>query len=384
MDITLFFSPVKQSLYEATYGHSSFFSSIRVYGEKTPEYRDAQIAIFGMSDERGNPSNKGCLEAPDAIREKLYLLKKGTGSYRIVDLGNLNPGADLEETYTRLSEVCRTLLEQNILPVILGNTHDQDYGQYHAYQDLDKLINFLNVDAFLDMEEEQSIPSKKHIQDILLHEPNYLFGYTHLAHQTYLIDANAINTLEKLYFEAYRVGKLHTNLIEMEPSIRNADLLSFDISAIRSSDAPGNSNAQPFGLSGEEACQICWYAGHNEKLSSFGVYEYNPLLDDAAHKTAAVIATMVWYFIEGYYHRKNEKNFKSNDFMKYIVPMPVAPETIVFYKSKFTSKWWMEISRSSADRYGRKSIIPCSYADYQTASRGELPERYIQAINRLE
>lgn len=384
MDITLFFSPVKQSLYEATYGHGSFFSSIRVYGEKIPEYRDAQIAIFGMSDERGNPSNKGCLEAPDAIREKLYLLKKGTGSYRIVDLGNLNPGADLEETYTRLSEVCRTLLEQNILPIILGNTHDQDYGQYHAYQDLDKLINFLNVDAFLDMEEEHSIPSRKHIQDILLHEPNYLFGYTHLAHQTYLIDANAINTLEKLYFEAYRVGRLHTNLIEMEPSIRNADLLSFDISAIRSSDAPGNSNAQPFGLSGEEACQICWYAGHNEKLSSFGVYEYNPLRDDAAHKTAAVIATMVWYFIEGYYHRKNEKNFKSNDFMKYIVPMPVAPETIVFYKSKFTSKWWMEISRSSADRYGRKSIIPCSYADYQTASRGELPERYIQAINRLE
>lgn len=384
MDIALFFSPVRQSLYEAAYSYDSFFSNIRVYGEKIPAYREAHIAIFGMSDERGNASNKGCLEAPDAIREKLYVLKKGTGSYRIADLGNLNPGADLEETYTRLSEVCRTLLEKNILPVILGNTHDQDYGQFRAYQDLDKLVNFLNVDAFLDMDEEQSIPAKRHIQQILLHEPNYLFGYTHLAHQTYLIDANAITTLERLYFEAYRVGRLHTHLLEMEPSIRDADLLSFDISAIRSSDAPGNSNAQPFGLSGEEACQICWYAGHNEKLSSFGVYEYNPRCDDASHKTASVIATMIWYFVEGYYHRKNEKNFKSNDFMKYIVPMPVAPETLVFYKSKFTSKWWMEISRSSADRYGRKSVIPCSYADYQTASRGELPDRYLHAINRLE
>ena len=384
MDIALFFSPLKQSLWEAPYSHASFFSQIRAFGEKIPEYRDAHIAIFGMSDERGNPSNKGCIEAPDAIREKLYSLKKGTGSYRIADLGNLNPGANLEETYTRLSEVCRTLLEQNILPVILGNTHDQDYGQYRAYQDLDKLVNFLNVDAFLDMEEETSVPSQKHIQDILLHEPNYLFGYTHLAHQTYLIDPDSITALEKLYFEAYRVGKLHTHLLEMEPSIRNADLLSFDITAIRSADAPGNSRAQPFGLSGEEACQICWYAGHNEKLSSLGIYEYNPLLDDESRKTAAVVATMVWYFIEGYYCRKNEKNFKSNDFVKYIVPMPVVPETIIFYKSKFTSKWWMEIGRLSADRYGRKSIIPCSYADYQTASRGELPDRYLHALNRLE
>ena len=159
---------------------------------------------------------------------------------------------------------------------------------------MDKLVSFLNIDAMLDLEDKsESSASRHHIHKVLMHEPNYLFSYTHLAYQTYLIDPLSVAVLEKLYFEAFRIGQLRTNLQEIEPAIRNADLLSFDVTAIRSSDAPGNSNAQPFGLTGEEACQICWYAGLNEKLSSAGFYEYNPDRDDANKKTAAVIATMI-------------------------------------------------------------------------------------------
>ena len=120
-------------------------------------------------------------------------------------------------------------------------------------------------------------------------------------------------------------------------------MLSFDVTAIRSSDAPGNKKAQPFGLTGEEACQLCWYAGMNEKLSSAGFYEYNPGLDDEAMKTASVVATMIWYFIEGFYHRKDERDFRENDFLKYSVTMPVEPEVMNFFKSKVTDRWWMEV-----------------------------------------
>ena len=346
-----------------------------------PDYKTAQIAIFGIGEERGTDTNMGCAKAPDEIRRKLYNLKKGTGLYNIVDLGNLKLGIDLEETYTRISEVCRMLLEQNTLPIILGGTHDLDIGQYRGYEDMQKLVSLLNVDAFLDLEEgiEPSL-SRQHIHKILLHEPNYLFSYTHLAHQSYLIAQSSITVLERLYFEAYRVGQLRTNMQDMEPSIRNADMLSFDVTAIKSSDAPGNKNAQPFGLSGEEACQICWYAGINEKLSSAGFYEYNPSADDEQRKTASVIATMIWYFIEGFYHRKEEHNFKSNDFLKYTVSMPVQPELLVFFKSKVTERWWMEIPGPTTSR---PSIVPCNYADYQTATKGELPERYINALAKL-
>lgn len=385
MDLTLFFSPVEESVYEPITSPSSFCKSIRIYTDKMPSYKDAQIAIFGVKDERGSSYNQGVLHGPDEIRKKLYALKKGSGLYRIVDLGNLNSGHDLDETHTRVSEVCRMLLEANVLPVILGGTHDLDYGQYTAYETMEKLVSLLNVDAFLDLDDKKdSDANQQHIHRILLHEPNYLFSYTHLAYQSYLIDPLSISVLEKLYFEAFRVGQMRTNLQEMEPAIRNADMLSFDITAIRSSDAPGNGKAQPFGLTGEEACQICWYAGQNEKLSSVGFYEYNPEFDDVHRKTASVVATMVWYFIEGYYHRKKDQNFRSNDFLKYVVSMPVEPETIAFYKSKISEKWWMEVPYPAGkERYARNSIIPCSYNDYQTATKGEVPERYISAVAKL-
>ncbi len=384
MDLTIFFSPIDESIYEKISSNTSFYKSIKAYGEKMPDYRGAHIALFGIKEVRGTNGNAGAANGADEIRKKLYQLKKGTGAYNIVDLGNLNTGIDLDETYVRISEVCRILLENNVLPVLLGGTHDLDYGQYRGYEDMSKLVSFLNVDAFLDLDDHrEATSSRQHIHKILLHEPNYLFSYTHLAHQMYLIDPLSVSILEKLYFEAYRLGSIRTSINDMEPVVRHADMISFDITSIRSSDAPGNANAQPFGLTGEEACQLCWYAGQSEKLSSIGFYEYNPEFDDAHKKTAAVIATMIWYFVEGFYHRKNERDFKSNDFMKYSVSMPVEPEVITFYKSKFTEKWWMEVTPQHSNRYSRNSIVPCSYNDYQTATKGEIPERYINALAKL-
>jgi formiminoglutamase len=377
MDLTIFFSPVDETLYENITSPSSFYKNIRVYGDKMPDYKEAHIVLIGISD----PDTK----ASDEIRKKLYYLKRGTGPYRIADLGNLNTGHDRDELQTRLSEVCRMVLEQNVLPIIMGGSHDLDYGQYSAYETFEKLVSFLNVDAFLDLDDDPAVHvESRHIHKILLHEPNYLFNYIHLAYQGYLIDPLSVAVLEKLYFEAFRIGQMRTNLQEMEPAIRHADLLSFDITAIRSSDAPGNRQAQPFGLTGEEACQICWYAGLNEKLSSVGFYGYHPELDDVHQKTASVIATMVWYFIEGYYHRKNEQNFKGNDFIKYTVSMPSDPETISFYKSKMSEKWWLEVPNpNGAKRYSRNSIVPCSYNDYTLATKGEVPERYISTLAKL-
>jgi formiminoglutamase len=385
MDLTILFSPIDESVYSEISSPSSFLKNIRIFGDKMPSYKDSHIAIFGVKEARGSNANAGSANGPDEIRKKLYNLKKGNGSYRIVDLGNLNPGVDLDETYVRISEVCRMLLESNVLPIIIGGTHDLDYGQYCGYETMDKLVSLLNIDAFLDLNDKKdSNANQQHIHKILLHEPNFLFSYTHLAYQSYLIDPLSISVLEKLYFEAFRIGQMRTGLQEMEPTIRNADMLSFDLTAIRSSDAPGNANAQPFGLTGEEACQICWYAGQNEKLSSIGFYEYNPEKDDEQKKTAAVTATMIWYFIEGYYHRKKEQNFRSNDFLKYVVAMQAEPETITFYKSKFSEKWWMEVPYPTGrKKYSRNSIVPCSYADYQLATNGDIPERYISTLAKL-
>ena len=91
------------------------------------------------------------------------------------------------------------------------------------------------------------------------------------------------------------------------------------------------------------------------------------------------MATMIWYFVEGFYHRRNESDFKGSDYVKFTVEMPRQKEGLVFYKSKFTDKWWMEVSNDLQRPFPNKSIIPCSYSDYEQATKGEFPERYLNS-----
>lgn len=385
MDLDLFFTPVDENITDDITSVSSFYKGINTNKGKLPNLEGHTIALIGINSYQNSGNSNGIANGADIIRQKLYHLKKGEGAHNIIDLGNLNPGIDLEESYGRLKEVCEFLIQESILPLIIGGAHNMDYGQFMAYEGLEKLITVLNVDAFLDMEESEN-PEKTHIHKMLVHEPNYLFHYSHLAYQSYLIEKTSINVLERLYFETYRVGHLRGLLKDMEPIIREADMLSFDISAIRSSDAPASNHAQPFGLTGEEACQICWYAGQNEKLSSAGFYEYDPTLDDSTHKTASVIATMVWYFLEGVNHRKGESSNDTDNYVKYVVDMHRgSPASIIFYKSNISERWWMEIPLEDKiqDTFGRNSLAPCSYSDYTTATKGEVPNRYISMLARL-
>lgn len=383
MNLHIFFDPVKIPLPPHS-EPSSWGSHIRIFEEEFPNWQEADIALVGVVEERGTLNNHGVKDGADEIRKKLYQLKKGSGHYKIVDLGNLRPGMSLEESQMRLKEVCELLLQNGVTPVILGGTHDMDYGQFLAYECTDNLITVLNVDAMVDMYGSDEFGfNKHHIHKILVHEPNIVFHYSHLAYQTYLNDPETVTVLEKLYFETFRVGQLRENLEEAEPVIRTADMMTFDITAIRQSDAPGNANAQPFGLTGEEACQICWYAGLSSKLSSAGFYEYNPALDQRG-QTAGVIATMIWYFVEGFYHRKEEFDLSNPRFVKYIVSLQEEPHKLTFYKSTQTEKWWMEVPfPDSKSRYARNSIIPCSYSDYETANNGEIPNRYILTHAKL-
>ena len=382
MNIQSFFEPVADFLWQKKYPDNTFFHQIHFYGESFPELKGMQIAIVGLKETRGIKKYESLDRSSSEIREKLYELKRGFGAIRVADLGDLISGETLEETYEAIQQVGEYLMKQQILPIYIGGTHDLDYGQYLSYKKMKKLVSLLTVDAKLDMEETGPM-ADQHTQEIILHQPNFLFSYSHLAYQSFLVDPSLINVMEKLYFDHVRLGQVRSEFKEIEPLIRNADFVSFDLAAIQSTDAPGAVDAQPFGLTAEEACQICWFAGTNEKLSSIGIYGYEPYYDDAHNKTAKVVAVMIWYFIEGFYSRKDSLSFKSNDYIKYTVSLDSKPNTLVFYKSKKSGKWWMEIPHNETEKFDRVSTVPCSYADYQVAQKGEIPERWVNAQIKL-
>lgn len=384
MELQAFFNPIPSKLLHRQFGHNAFYYHIHCHAETFPNLEGIHIALIGIEEYRGTGDEEllSVSGSTENIRKKLYPLKKGQSNYSIADLGNLKRGENREETISRLGTIGEFLLKSQILPIFIGGSHDLDIGQFKSYQHMKKLVSLLTVDAKMDME-DTGTAQELHSQEIILHEPNYMFNYCHLGYQSFLTDPELVTTLEKLYFDHIRLGQLRDSFKETEPLIRNADLLSFDICAIHSSDAPGAIDAQPFGLSAEEACQISWFAGTNEKLSSMGIYGYHSDLDDSRQKTASVIATMIWYFIEGFYQRKDSLSFQSNDYIKYTVSLDSKPSILHFYKSKLSGKWWMEIPKNQNEKFNRDTIIPCSYQDYQTAQRGEIPERWVNSQLKL-
>ncbi len=383
MNLRIFFDPVSEELNKEKPDASLFGANIRIFHTDFPDLDKISVAIIGVSEDRGTKTNVGAGKGADEIRKKLYALKKGTVKLHTADLGNLRSGETIEDTYLRIKEVCEILMQLNILPVIIGGSQDLNYGQFLSYENTGKLISMLNVDAFIDMSGNKEDQSKHHVHRILVHQPNIIFNYSHLAYQSYLNDQEVINVLEKLHFEAYRVGRIRENMEDMEPVVRDADMVSFDVSAIRQTDAPGNKNSQPFGLTGEEACMLCWYAGLSTKLTSIGFYEYNPE-DDVKGQTAGVVATMIWYFMEGFYTRKEDVDVSGPQYTKYLVSVDSGLGKLVFFKNTYTEKWWMEVPYpEEKSKLARNSIVPCSYNDYLMANKGEVPDRWILTHAKL-
>jgi hypothetical protein len=240
------------------------------------------------------------------------------------------------------------------------------------------------VDETIDIyKKHEQIDASSFLYRIFTETPNYLFNFSQIGYQSYFVSPDDIATLEKLYFEFYRLGIVRDNMEEVEPIIRDADMMSFDVSALKMSDAPARNHASPHGFYGEEACQIARYAGITDKLSSIGFYELNPAFDNRG-QTAQTVAHMIWYFLEGYYSRSHEYPIHNeNDFVKYIVSQDETGVEIVFQKSKRSGRWWMKVPINDNARYERHQLVPCSYTDYQLACNEELPERWMRAFEKL-
>ena len=117
-----------------------------------------------------------------------------------------------------------------------------------------------------------------------------------------------IDLIEKMYFEAYRLGEVATNIAVAEPVFRDADLVSIDMNSVKSSDSGNFAEFIPNGFNGKEICSLTRYAGISDKVSAFGIFNFNTVSQEEI-----LIAQMVWYFVEGFSFRSNEYPFGSKE-----------------------------------------------------------------------
>jgi formiminoglutamase len=343
------------------------------------ELQPKSIVLLGVPEDRGAIRNEGAGKDLDSFRKEFYALYSGNWTGVIYDFGDLKVGESFQDTLVIVQEIVVSLLKSNQIPVIIGGSQALTYAIYRAYDQMEKRVNLTVVDAKFDLGMlENPLDSTSYLTKIIMDKPNNLNNYTNLAYQTFLNAQDEIHLMDGLLFDTYRLGNLKKDIELSEPVLRETDLLSIDIGVVRAADAPANRNKMISGLNADEICQISRYAGLSDKLNIFSIFEYNSKYD-MHNQTAQLLAQMVWYFIEGVHLRKPEfPNVDLNGFKKYMVV--IDDETYQFYKSESSERWWMEISLKEDNKIKRQTLIPCTYNDFLTANRLEIPERWY--INR--
>ena len=349
-----------------------------------PDLDGVKLALIFVKEGRSAVGNLETGNGFDAIRENFYKLFIGAWDINIADLGDLQPGFEVEDTYSALKDISSFLIKKQIIPVIIGGGQDLTYASYRAYDNLEQTVNLVSVDSKFDFGNvDGKLDSTSFLSHIILGQPNNLFNFSNIGYQTFFNSQEEIDLMEQLYFDALRVGNVSKDLTLVEPILRDADIVSIDIGAIRKSDAPANRNVTPNGFYGEEVCAISRYAGISDKVTSFGIFEYNPILDSEG-QTAQLIAQMIWYFVEGVSFRAEDYPFCTKDnYYKYIVP--VDDEELHFYKSNKTDRWWLDVPfpDGANAEFIRHALIPCTYNDYLNAADQEIPDRWWKAFRKL-
>lgn len=384
MDINDYIDPVELDKPNDEYisGKNLFGKFIKINTASQPidDLNKYTIAILGVPEDR-NSINKGCSLSPDIIRTYLYQLYKMPNIPGIIDLGNLKQGNTFHDTYYGLKDVILELLNNELVTIIIGGSQDLTYALHLAYEEFKDKINLTTVDSRIDFQKEAiRFNSLSYLNEIILNKSKRLFRYINIGNQQYLTDNQDITYLNNLFYETLRLGIIRSNISGVEPYLRDSDLVSFDIGAIRQSDAPANQNSSPNGFYSEEACHIARYAGMSDKISAFGLFEVNPKYE-RHDQTAKLTAQMIWFFLEGFILRNAEDPAsKSNDFKTFIISHAEMDHDITFYKSMKSERWWMEIP----DLKNNKNIVvACSYTDYEQACNHEIPDIWWKAFQRL-
>ncbi len=382
MDLNDYFDPVSlpKPLIRNVHARDEFGRRLTIHTPDTPvpELRDFDMALMGVPEDRSS-RNKGSLEAPDHIRQKLYSLARLRNNVRMIDLGNMRPGSSPSDTFYGIRDIVFHLLENDVIPVIMGGTQEITLGCHEAVRKYRGRSRILTLDARLDMDKgEEKISSDSWLEQII-REKRGKTGFTNLGHQEYLVSPADLERLTKKGYRSYRLGRIRENIPYYEPFFRDSDIHSFDLSAVRQSDAPGTLNPSPNGFSGNEICQLALFSGLSDHISVFIVTEVNPRLD-VRDQTTHLAAQMIWFFASGLAQRVRETPDPDHEnFTQYNIDPEETGHQIAFLKSNRTNRWWF-LTPLPDKVTGRQEWVACSYEDYLMAGQREIPERWLDFL----
>ncbi|WP_336065396.1 formimidoylglutamase [Mesoflavibacter sp. CH_XMU1404-2] len=354
---------------------------IKIHSEQNgiPDLENVNIVILGVLENRNDVNYIGEDFNLNEIRKSLYSLFPGSWSTNIADLGDIQKGESVEDTYFALQETLSILIQKRIIPIIIGGSQDLTYANYRAYDSLMPMVNVVNVDRAFDLgDSAKPIKNNSFLGKVIIDQPYNLFNYAAIGYQTYFNSQEEIDLMERLHFESYRLGEVSNDITLVEPVMRDANIVSVDLGVLKAAEVSLRQKVSPNGLDGKEICAVSRYAGISNKVSSFGIYEYKPSTDDEI--TSMLISQMIWYFIEGVNCRVQDDNFADDKSHQKFITLADSHE-LIFYKSVKTGRWWIEIPFLSNvnNKLKKHTLLPCTHQDYLDACNDKIPDRWFKA-----
>ena len=308
----------------------------------------------------------------DAVREQLYAMHWEFGELSVTDYGNLR-----RSTTDFVLPFLRELHSVGTVPVLIGDLgEDLARAQYLAPTQQEK-IGFARADQYVRLSHGGEGQVGERLLDAAVHRnrpPRY--HLTHIGAQRHLTSPATSQLLQTRRYEQYNLGEARADIANLEPSLRDAEVVQLDVGVIVHSEAPGQQGFNPSGFTLQEACQLSYYGGNSDRLRSFGLFGArtdSSLTDTARQLTAAAYAQLLWYFLHGLSLRVGDFPATTTGMVEYLVEAHV-PERLVFWRSPRSNRWWIEVSNH---------LVACSYEDYLSSSKsGKLTDRIAAVLQR--
>jgi arginase family enzyme len=376
-DLSIYFQPVSK---DNSFEETQLGNHLEAFQDSFPELKGPGCALISVPEYRGSEQDQ--LATP-SFRSAFYQLHpEANWDKPVYDLGEIKPGSTIEDTYFALSNVVSELVKNNIIPIIIGGSQDLTMAMYQGYEKLEQLVNTCSIDRSLDIgSAEQTLHSTNYLSHMLLQRPCYLFNHAVIGLQQPYAAPAEHELFEKLFFDICRLGEFNQDFRLAEPHLRNADIISIDLRALKASEI-GATHGAPNGFSAVQLCQIAKYAGISDKVTSIGFFSEQALTPIGGH----LLAEAIWYFIQGYFSRVGDFPFGSKaDYTKFTVFMDEVGRELIFFKSNKSARWWMEVPYppQSGTRYERHHMVPCNKSDYDNAMKNELPDLWWKTYQKL-
>lgn len=343
------------------------------------DWENINIAVIGVPDAR-NSTFKGAAKSPDAVRKYLYGLRTVSKELRVVDMGNLR-GNTVDDRYSALTYITGELIKLGVIPLVLGGSQDYTIPMAGAMKKNVEQYRLSVIDSKIDWQSpERDFSSGSFLGYLCDDNDRAPRDLSLVGIQKYLFSRYQEDKIKNASYDFLRLGEIRQQgLKSTEPWMRDADVLSVDMTAVRQCDQPAGKMPLPNGLTGEELCQLLWYAGLSDKLKAVGIFELDIDLD-INEQGIILQAQAIWHILEGVALRYNDYPVKNlDDYRQFIVQLEDYDLAIKFYNNPDNDRWWVEIPGD-----GDPEIVACEKRDFEAASEREIPERWFRFIKKRD